>query len=49
LLERAGAITGGQPADPGVVALAGEGASNFLGVAARGRVWDREPMVRRVY
>ncbi len=49
LLEKAGALAGGQPADAGVVALADGGASNVLAHAARGRIWDREPTVRRVY
>jgi len=49
LLEKTGAVTAGQPVDAGVVAMANGGASNFLGHAARGRIWDREPMVRRVY
>lgn len=49
LLDKAGAIVGGKPADAGVIAMATVGAKDFLSHAARGRVWYREPMVRAVY
>jgi len=50
LMEKAGAVTPGQPADAGVLSLAdGGGVANFIAVASRGRVWAREPLVHKVY
>ena len=50
LLDKAGATTAGQPADAGVIALAdGGSSSSFLGAASRGRVWPREPIVKKTY
>ncbi|MGI4879468.1 MAG: catalase [Janthinobacterium lividum] len=50
LLDKAGVTTAGQPADAGVIALADGGSgSSFLGAASRGRVWSREPVVKKTY
>lgn len=49
LLERAGAFKAGQPVDGGVIAIVDGGTSNFIGLASRGRVWAREPTVRKTY
>jgi catalase len=50
LMEKAGAVTAGQPADAGVIALAdGGSASGFLDAAGRGRFWPRELVVRKSY
>ena len=48
LLEKAGAANAGQPADAGILNLNDAAAvSAFLNLAGRGRVWAREPLVRK--
>ena len=50
LLDKAGATTAGQPADSGVVALADNNATaGFIDAASRGRVWSREPTLKKSY
>lgn len=48
LLDKAGATNAGNPAGAGVVAIADDG-SAFIGLATRGRVWDRESKVKKTY
>ena len=49
LLDKAGASTAGRPVDAGVIAFDGAGAGSFIDVASRGRVWPREPIIKKTY
>jgi catalase len=44
LMHKAGVIS-----DEGIVAIGAKGSKPFLDVAARGRIWDREPKIRKVF
>ena len=48
LCDKAGATRGGKPEDGGVITL-DPGPSGFVDAASHGRVWAREPKIKRTY